>query len=106
MSPSDPNTPGDSNPATNPGGDAVDIGGRSAAQGRTGTRTFTILVISTVLVVLVLFAAFGFSALTKGATGPNGGGAQAVSKPEQAAVFHASDTPSPKQNPPGPPGGS
>lgn len=106
MSSSDPNTPGDSNPSANPAGDAVNVGGRSVAQGRTGTRTFTILIISTVLVVLVLFAAFGMSAFRKGGTGPNGGGQEGVGKATgQASAFHAPE-PSPKQNPPGAPGGS
>ncbi|CAN5152416.1 hypothetical protein BH09PSE2_BH09PSE2_18710 [soil metagenome] len=61
---SDPNhpTPGDSDPVNNPAGDGVNITEDAVAQGKTGTRTFLILVVSLVLVVLVLFGLFGMHA--------------------------------------------
>ncbi len=60
----DPNhpTPGDSDPEHNPSGDGVNITEDAVAQGRTGTRTFAILIVSLVLVVLVLFGLFGMHA--------------------------------------------
>ena len=55
-------TPGDSDPVNNPAGDGVNITESNVAQGRSGTRTFAILIVSLVLVVMVLFGLFGLHA--------------------------------------------
>lgn len=80
-------------------GDGVEVSGRSAAQGRTGSRTFIILIVSLVLVVAALFGMFALHApalsTNHGEGGQSGAGAA-------ARQFHEAP-PSPKQAPPGAP---
>ena len=102
MTQSDPNTPGDSNPATNPAGDGVVITEKAASQGRTGVRTFAILVVSLILVVLALFGLFGLHAGRLSDKGPGGAGQSGADNHAEAAIFNAPE-PSPKQAPPGAP---
>lgn len=85
--------------ATNAAGDGVQVSGRSAAQGRTGSRAFIILIASTVLVALALFGIFAAhsSKLAQGGTSGGQSGAGA------AARKFNTEPPSPKQSPAGTP---
>ena len=80
-------------------GDGVQVSGRDAAGGRTGSRTFVILIASLALVVVALFGMFALHApaLSRGGTSGGQSGAGAA-----ARQFHEAP-PSPK---PGPPGGA
>lgn len=98
----DPNSRPDSTAApgaTNAAGDGVQISGRRAAQGRTGSRALVILLVSGALVVVALFGAFALhaSGLAKG--GASGG--QSGAGPAGRA-FNTPE-PSPKQSPAGTP---
>ncbi len=86
--------------ATNAAGDGVQISGARAAQGRTGSRAFVILIASLVLVVLALFGMFALHApgLAKGGTS---GGQSGASAPA-ATVFNTPQV-GPKQSPPNTP---
>lgn len=82
-------------------GDGVETTGNNAAQGRTGTHTFKVLIASLALVVVVLF---GLYALNHKALSTNqgAGGQSGTNNPAAAAQFHQAP-PSPKQAPPGMP---
>ena len=82
-------------------GDGVETTGNNAAQGRRGTHTLKVLIVSLVLVVGVLF---GLYALNHRALSTNqgAGGQSGTNNPNAAAEFHTAP-PSPKQAPPGAP---
>jgi hypothetical protein len=82
--------------ATNAAGDGVQLSGRGAAQGRTGSRTFLILAASTVLVVLLLFGLWALNSpkLAQGGAAGGQSGAGAA-----ARAFNAPADASPKQSP-------
>lgn len=85
--------------ATNAAGDGVQMSGRRAAQGRTGSRAFIILIASVVLVMAALFGSFALHAggLAKGGTSGGQSGAGA------AARRFDTPEPSPRQSPAGTP---
>jgi hypothetical protein len=94
---SDPN----SSIRDNAAGDGVETTGNNAAQGRTGTHTFKVLIASLILVVLVLFGLF-FFALPHLSSNQGAGGQSGTNNPAAAAMFNT-DTSAPKQAPPGAP---
>lgn len=95
------NDPRDDGPVTDAAGDGVETTGVNAAQGRSGTQTFKVLVASLVLVVVVLFGLF-FFALPRLSTNQGAGGQSGTNNPAVAAQFNT-DTSAPKQAPPGAP---
>lgn len=78
-------------------GDGVEVSGRAAAGGRTGSRTFVILISSLALVVLALFGMFALHAPSLSRGGSSGGQSGAGAAGRQ---FHEAP-PSPKPSPPG-----
>lgn len=80
-------------------GAGVEVSGRQAAQGRSGSRTFVILIVSTLLIVVAMFGIYflhlGALSTHKGA-GPESG----VTNHTEADMFHT-PPPSPKPGVPG-----
>ena len=72
--------------------------GVDAAQGRTGSRTFIILIVSIALVLLAMFAAFAFN--SHGLNAHQGVGGQTGVKGAAANSFNAPAEAAPKQNAP------
>ncbi|MCC7266122.1 MAG: hypothetical protein IT546_02145 [Caulobacteraceae bacterium] len=77
----------------------IDLGATRARQGRYGRHVFWVLVISTLLAAIALFASWGWRSNDLAAVEPNN-----ASQPQDAAAFQA-PPPAPKANPaPTPPG--
>lgn len=98
----DPNAKPDASAApgaTNNAGDGVEMSGSRSAQGRTGSRGFVVLIVSTLAVFLALFGVWALSAgkLAKGGASGGQSGAGALSREFDRTAG------SPKQAPSGAP---